>query len=303
MALETALKALLSNHAVCSWKITGDGPNPCVILRLQAENRQNTWASGVHTDSVTFRRKSHSQILRDRRRIEDFKQRKENENTTVPEPRNAIQTDIEHEPNKKIMESALSENLNTKTDSSVTVVHTGPDTTTDNTERVARSGEAETATVSREDGGHGSESSDMEYNNSSSDTDSFESKDKQSTRREEIARELVNTAKNMPFMPDNLRNVNRNNAFEKVVIDWRDRDVKLLCISHDIVVTSNNRTGGTYSELRNHEGGVLGFWHFWSSIDQNGERKETIDEIRSEMKEVLSRVRKMMNNTEENKFK
>ena len=302
IALETALKALLSNHAVCSWKITGDGPNPCVILRLRAENEQNTCTSGVHTDSFTFRRKTPSQMLRDRRRIEDFRQMRENETTTVPEPSIASQTVIEHEPKKKIIESAPSENVNTKADSSQ--VHTSPDTATDYTERAARSGEAETATVTREDGGHRSESSDMEtYSNSSSDTDSFKSKDKQSTRREEIARELVNTAKNMPFMPDNLRNVNRNNAFEKVVIDWRDRDVKLLCISHDIVVTSNNRTGGTYFELRNHEGGVLGFWHFWSSIDQNGERKETIDEIRSEMKEVLSRVRKMMNNTEENKFK
>ena len=306
MALETALRALLSNHAVCSWKITGDGPNPCVILRLRAENQQNTCTSEVHTstDSVTFRRKTPSQVLRDKRRIEDFRQRRENEITTVPaEPRIASQTYIEHEPKTKIIESAPCESLNTKTDSSV---HTSPDTATDNTERAARSGEAETATVTREHVGQGSESSDMETDSKSStcsDTDGTGSEDQQSTRHIEIARELVNTAKNMRFMPDNLRNVNRNNEFEKVVIDWRDRDVKLLCISRDVVATRNIRTGETDFELRNHEGGILSFWHFWSSIDQNGERKETIDEIRSEMKEVLSEVRKRMNITEENKVK
>ena len=303
MALETALKALLSIHAVCSWKITGDGPNPCVILRLRAENQQNACTSGVHADSVTYRRKPPRQILRDRRRVEDFRQRRENENekVTVLESRVASQSDTENELNTEIIKSAPSEILNTKVDSSV--VHTSPNNATDNTERAARSGEAETATVTREDGGHGSESSDMETDdNSSSDTDSTESEDKQSTRHAEIARDLANTAKNMRYMPDNLRNEFRNNDFEKVVIDWRDRDVKLLCISRDFVATRDIRTGETNFELRNHEGG-RGFWHFWSDIDQNGERKETIDEIRSAMKEVLSRVRKRMSNTEEKEVK
>ena len=143
----------------------------------------------------------------------------------------------------------------------------------------------------------------METDNDSSDTDSTESENEQSKRHVEIARELANTAKNMFFTPDNLRNVDRNNDFQKVVIDWRDRDVKLLCISGDVVATQNIRTGETNFELRNHEGGVLGFWHFWPGIDQNGERKETIDKIRSEMKKILSRVRKMINDAEGNKVK
>merc|ERR1711963_179002 len=88
------------------------------------------------TDSFTFRRKTPSQMLRDRRRIEDFGQMRENETTTVPEPSIASQTVIEHEPKKKIIESAPSENVNTKADSSP--VHTSPDTATDYTERAAR---------------------------------------------------------------------------------------------------------------------------------------------------------------------
>ena len=97
-------------------------------------------------------------------------------------------------------------------------------------------------------------------------------------------------------MTDNLREMERNNTFQKVVHDWRNRDApKLLCISRDVIATCNMKTKETDFELRNLEGGVLSFWHFWPEIDQDNKLfKEDIDKIKSEMKEILSKVREMI---------
>ena len=66
IALDTALKALLSCHAVNSWKITAEGPNPTVILRLRpAENQPSACHSTTRADNVSFKRKTPCQIHRD----------------------------------------------------------------------------------------------------------------------------------------------------------------------------------------------------------------------------------------------
>ena len=293
MALETALKALLSNHAVCSWKITGDGPNPCVILRLRAENEQNACMNGVHANSVTYRRKPPSQILRDRRRVEDFRQKRENENenATVPEvePRVASQSDIENELNTEIIESAPSEICNTKVDSAV--VHTSPNCATDNTERAPRNGDAETAT--HEDGGHGSESSDMETD-INSDQETTDSETECKTLTESVARDLVKGATSMQTMLGRLKQEDRNNSFDKVVIDCRGRGPsKVLCVSQDLIATWEFGTEKTNFQLRP-EDYYLPFWYDWPDIPRYGAHKDTIDKLRTEMKAIMNRIREMI---------
>ena len=76
MALEGILETLLSNHVVASWKVTSEGHNyPTVVLRFKpvSENQD-----GVPTQ--LYRRKSQSQLLRDRQRLAVHKQRLELKN-------------------------------------------------------------------------------------------------------------------------------------------------------------------------------------------------------------------------------
>ena len=113
----------------------------------------------------------------------------------------------------------------------------------------------------------------------------------------ETARNLVKIARSCedPHMSDYLKQVDRNNTFEKVVLDWRCREApKLLCITRDAIATCNLKTEETNFQLRDWDGGVLSFWHFWPAIDQDGAHKEKIDKTRIELKEILSRVREML---------
>ena len=301
IALETALKALLSFHSVSSWKITAEGPNPTVILRLRPENQPSACES-VRVDSCSFRRKTPSQLYRDRRRAEEFRQRRDfNDNTTVVESSVASQSEnaIEHNLNTEIVEETPSGNQNKKGDSSVGVHSSSATDTTETTDsraacseadketRIGR--EADTETLTRDAG------SDMETdNNNGTDTTDTEHEDEQSTI--ETARNLVENAKDIHYMPDNLRKEDRNITFRKVVFDWRCRETpKLLCISSDVIATCKIKTGEINFELRDLDSIHLSFWHFWPEVDQEcGPHKETIDKIRIEMKEVLSRVRKLI---------
>ena len=91
IALDTALRALLSCHSVSSWKIAAEGQNPTVILRLRPETHESARQDGAKLHTVAFKRKPPSQINRDRQRAEEYKQRRDQiENTTVPESRIAI---------------------------------------------------------------------------------------------------------------------------------------------------------------------------------------------------------------------
>ena len=75
LALDSALKAMLMNHNVSSWKIASEGQNPTVVLRLKP-NRPLQDGERWHTDrSEAYRRKTPSQIARDRRRVEEYRQR------------------------------------------------------------------------------------------------------------------------------------------------------------------------------------------------------------------------------------
>ena len=302
IALDTALKALLSCHSVQSWKITAEGPHPTIIMRLRPESQPTSCQSGVRVDSVSgsFRRKTTSQIYRDKRRLEEYRQRRDCiENVTEAESRVAgsqSENTIGHELNTEIIEETPSENQNNRGDSTVGLESS---CATDTKEpRAARGGEADKETLTcDEDGSHGT-GSDMETdNNTDTDNTVSENEDEQSQQStKETARDLVKNAKNVRFMPGNLKREERNSTFEKVVLDWRCRETpKLLCISSDVIATCNIKTGETNFELRDLESGILSFWHFWPALDQDHvAHKETIDKIRIEMKKVLSRVRKMI---------
>ena len=72
-ALETTLGALLCNHSVTSWKITAEGLNPTVVLRLKPFEHDYQHGSCVQTG--VYRRKPSSQLTRDRQRLAEYKQR------------------------------------------------------------------------------------------------------------------------------------------------------------------------------------------------------------------------------------
>ena len=62
-----------------------------------------------------------------------------------------------------------------------------------------------------------------------------------------------------------------------------------------MIATCKIKTGEINFELRDLDSVVLSFWHFWPEVDQDhGPHKESIDKIRVEIKEILSRVRKLI---------
>ena len=76
-ALDTVLKALLSDHSIFSWKVAAEGHNPTIVLRLCPRREPNMYQDGVRVADTlaVYRRKPPSQINRDRRRMNDFKLR------------------------------------------------------------------------------------------------------------------------------------------------------------------------------------------------------------------------------------
>ena len=294
IALETALKALLSQHSISSWKISGERENLAVILRLRPETQQSERHSdsGVRFDTVSYKRKPPCQINRDRRRADKFRQRREHiETSAVAEQREAAQREktIENQVNA---ESPF-ENRNINGDSNgkgSQECATGTEVTA---ARAARDSEAETETVTRnESGDHGSEI-DTE---SDSDTDSSESETESEQATQESAREIVKNAKylNTYNVPENLRKVERNKTFIKVVCDRRCREApRLLCLTDDLYAACDMNSGKTNFELRNPEMGDPSFWHYWPHIDQQEVYKEQLGKIRTEMNKILSRIREL----------
>ena len=67
-SLEVALTALLSENEVSSWKITGEGSNLVVVVRLNSCD--NTTGRDSHHAGLHFHKKTPSRLRRDRRRAE-----------------------------------------------------------------------------------------------------------------------------------------------------------------------------------------------------------------------------------------
>ena len=66
-------------------------------------------------------------------------------------------------------------------------------------------------------------------------------------------------------MPENLKQRERNNTFEKVVCDWRCREApRLLCISNDVITACFFQEEETIFDfhLRENDGGVYSIWHY-----------------------------------------
>ena len=85
IALDASLRALLASHAVFSWKIAAERQNLTVILRLRPVHVPSLCHNGLpHVNSVAFRRKSPSQMQRDRQRMQSFRQRDCAEHVSVP---------------------------------------------------------------------------------------------------------------------------------------------------------------------------------------------------------------------------
>ena len=77
-ALESILGALLSNHFIVSWKVTADGQNPTVVLRMQPDHEfQDVGKHGRPIDSITggWHKKGPARVRRDRERWQAHQQR------------------------------------------------------------------------------------------------------------------------------------------------------------------------------------------------------------------------------------
>ena len=301
IALDVTLKALLSCHSVQSWKIATEGQNPTVILRLRPETQQS--ACHKRVDTGAFKRKPPSQILRDRRRVEEYRQKRDQvENTAVPKSRFANQSEktIENVLTTETVNKDPSENDNEFGDGDS--LHTSQMSATDTTQRGAR-GDAEETPTRDESGGHNSE---METEtNGESDTDTESESDQQANVKEtdtwsdqpliDTARVLAKNADLLHIRPEILRN-EKKDKFTRIVLDWRGRDgPKLLCISEYVVATCNISTGKSDFEIRDPEDRyLLHFWHHWPEVDRGGAHKEKIAKIETEMEEIWNRVREMM---------
>ena len=277
IALESALKALLNHHSIFSWKIAGDGPSLAVILRLRPETQQGENHVVVHDRvSYMYRRKPPGQISRDKRRAEEFRQRRENiDKTTVVEQKDDNRSDNTFASTA----DAPSENQNKKSDE--VGEHTCGDSSVTDTKRAAR-GKEETATVA----------CDTETDNSDTETtNESESECEPSTKS--IARDLARDAKRLLSMPDLLKLEERNNTFEKVMIDRRGRVPKLMCVTTDLIATCELGSSETNFQLRDAEDiyPYLPFWYHWPEISREGNYKDMIDKMMIEMKELLSQIR------------
>ena len=132
-----------------------------------------------------------------------------------------------------------------------------------------------------------------------SDTDSTETESESETASETESEQAIQESaekivKSIRFYDtrDNLRQVDRNKTFIKVVCDRRYGETpKILCMSDDLYVTFDVKTGMISFELRDPENGDPGFWHYWPHIDIEEER---IDKIKIEMNKVMSRVRNLI---------
>ena len=93
-------------------------------------------------------------------------------------------------------------------------------------------------------------------------------------------------------IPENLRQMDRNTSFLKVVCDRRRGEApKIRCMTDDLYANFDIKTGMIDFELRNPDIGDPSFWHHWSHIDIDEER---IDKIRSKINKFLSRVREII---------
>ena len=289
IALESALKALLTQHAIFSWKISFERDNLAVILRLREHAQQSERHNGELVDSVSYKRKTPCQINRDKRRADEFRQRRENiKKTTTTELREATENEKTFE--RELNTETSMENQNKDGDSGGE--HTSGDSlSVTDTKRAARP-------VAQEASG-GPESEMETESNSDSDTDTTDSETEhdQSIELEETARNFVKTAKEIQTTPDymSLKQKDRNNTFEKVVCDWRCREAPtLLCISNDVIASCYFEEETIIFQPREYDNGIYPFWHYWQAIDQDGEYKSLIDKARNEMKKIITRVRKMI---------
>ena len=121
-ALDTVLKALLSDHSISSWKVAAEGQNPTMVLRLSPRREPYVCQDGVRVDtSAVYRRKPPSQINRDKRRMNNFRSRSDratNETVQITKRTQRVKDDV----------PGICENRCDKTDIKNTVVTKDSDT-------------------------------------------------------------------------------------------------------------------------------------------------------------------------------
>ena len=97
-ALDTVLKALLSDHSISSWKVAAEGQNPTIVLRLSPRRDPYVCQDGVRVDtSAVYRRKPPSQINRDKRRMNNFRNRSDratNETVQITKRTQLVKDDV-----------------------------------------------------------------------------------------------------------------------------------------------------------------------------------------------------------------
>ena len=275
-----------------------------VILRLRPDTQPSERHSGVHLDTISYRRKPPSQINRDRRRADEFRLRREHiETTAVAQQREA--TEGEKTLGNELNAESMIEKQNKKGDSFALHSSSGEDSqdcVTGTADRGARDSEAKTDTATHNNEGNGQASA-LETGGTDSTESETESESESETMSEqttqESAREIAKNAKSVYYLPNNLKQLDRNKTFIKTVCDRRYRGSseapRLLCLTDDLYVAHDMKTGKTTFELRYPEIGDPSFWHYWPHIDQDHEvYKEQLEKMKTEMNKVLSQVRELV---------
>ena len=99
-----------------------------------------------------------------------------------------------------------------------------------------------------------------------------------------------------------IKDTDRNNCFNKVVIDRRGQCVpQIVCCSDDIILTMNTGTGEKDFFLRERrstgesEGDALNrICSPWPDIDRNGTYKDDIDELNNDLEWIMDIARSIL---------
>ena len=267
-ALESVLGALLKDHSITSWKVTSEGQNPTVVLRLKPVNDKQDCVS-----THVYRRKPQSQVIRDRQRAAEHKQMLELRNVCISDesPVNPIGQEMSvnqlsldasvtqtiHEKkdsvnvNSDIMcRSNVRDELNTPLQPQACSIESRPLSPVP-VARAAGEGHTEMDTTTGDGGGDGSGGDGEREGTSgesdtSSDTESEFSDSEENTFSHKVLQKLDSMPETTRDFMKSLSIRHRNERFNKIVLDRRGPGVpRLLGQSDDFILTCDTGTGGT----------------------------------------------------------
>ena len=330
-ALESVLGVLLQNHFVNSWKISSEGVNPTVVLRLRPfDNNQD------RVTTQAYRRKSKGQVDRDRKRAADYKHRLEQEHSANSDKNflDPIESEIDdrcvnlgsidtcikdvksESSNGDIRDSATDSSCVQHSTNKPNVTHASslgqarPPSPPTATPRAAREDDTEMDTASGGQGGGsgGEEESEGSEGSEGSDT-ADDTRDLFTNNEHELAclvRQRLKTSKVLQgsgrakkSVVEYLKYDFRNDTFWKIALDRRGPGVpRLLCNSDDLLFTCDTGTGEIDFFIKwDQTEEVLDLKRCvddWPSIDRGGTYSKWIEVANDALTKCVTLIREMV---------